>query len=351
MFRRDAAALPVRRTKMRLVHFTTPEAAASIRRQGFLERYRNPVLFGFSFARMGETWAKGHRGDEPIFLELDGGFLDPSGPDDRPADVYRGTTASPRWNALVDSVAQRVGLDWDAPPDARRRKAFADALRVELRRMGVDAVQVGREIVVVDPTKLRVLEKRWWGGYRPTSRDPGAARFMVATPKVLERASVYGGGRTVIEFQPNPYYGVHATNVSAKRRFVEEMIPDLRGVGASDDMIKRQFNAMSRNQGLARIIRLTPSDVVPTSRDLELAERRRLLTSKGLRTGWSDSCRTGPVRYYGRAVADPRGLSVTLADGRTHATLGHFHSHDEARCAGERYAKRTGRTFRFYPPA
>ena len=62
-----------------------------------------------------------------------------------------------------------------------------------------------------------------------------------------------------------------------------------------------------------------------------------------------DPCRTDAAITYGAAwVNDPRGLGVTLYE-RSGRTIGHFHSPEEALCAGRRFERRTGRPFLIYP--
>ena len=195
--------------RVRLVHYTTASAAESIRKSGFVDRYRNRVLFGFSFAPRKTTWSKGHKGDEAVHVEFDGNLVDPSGPDDSPGDVYRGTTTDAEWNALVDAVSKRVGLDWDVTPDDawwKKREVFATSMRRELLRRGVDAVQAGAEIVVVNPAKLRIVEPSWWqrGPFAPdasrrrrTASDPILGMSQLGrgrdwTENLLGRRSPFG---------------------------------------------------------------------------------------------------------------------------------------------------------------
>ena len=165
--RRDpSTSLRVDRVRAELDHYASPEAAKSIREHGFLERYRRPTLIGFSFAPKGETWSKGHRGATTLVRSVfEGNFVDPSGPEDRPIDVFRGTTTTPAWNVLVRKIAKDVSLDWAAEPDDewwRKREALATQLRRELLRRKIDAVQAGGEVIVVNPKSLRVLQPRWW---------------------------------------------------------------------------------------------------------------------------------------------------------------------------------------------
>ena len=173
--RRDpSGSLRVEHARAELDHYASPEAAKSIREHGFLERYRRPTLIGFSFAPKGETWSKGHRGATTLVRSVfEGNFVDPSRPEDRPIDVFRGTTATPAWNAMVSKISDDVGLDWDAEPDDewwRKREELATRLRRELLRRKIDAVQAGGEVIVVNPKSLRVLQPRWWGGQRDRRR-------------------------------------------------------------------------------------------------------------------------------------------------------------------------------------
>lgn len=79
-------------------------------------------------------------------------------------------------------------------------------------------------------------------------------RFTLAQSRTIERASAYGGGRTVVEFVPRPdAYGTFATREAAKRAFAEAFEPELKG--HSDEFIAMHFRVWSRN-GFIRLVRV-----------------------------------------------------------------------------------------------
>lgn len=79
--------------------------------------------------------------------------------------------------------------------------------------------------------------------------------YMVVKPHHVVRAHASEGGRTVTEYRPDPRYGQHVRNVDAKRAFMVVHDPDL--VGMSDDLIRREFDALSRNCGIAKVLRVS----------------------------------------------------------------------------------------------
>lgn len=109
----------------------------------------------------------------------------------------------------------------------------------------------------------------------PGKREPGTAKpsdqrrmqddsrcgetvYMVAKPHHVARAHVADGGGTSTNWLPEPKFGQHAENIDAMRAFVEVIDP--RFVGASDDTIRREFGALSRNCGMAKIVRVSADD-------------------------------------------------------------------------------------------
>lgn len=65
-------------------------------------------------------------------------------------------------------------------------------------------------------------------------------KYTVATPKTTKRASAYGSGnqKTEVEWIPDPdQYGIHTSNLEAKRAIVTLFHPDLKD--SSDVHIKR----------------------------------------------------------------------------------------------------------------
>jgi hypothetical protein len=79
--------------------------------------------------------------------------------------------------------------------------------------------------------------------------------WMVARKTCLSRAHVNGGGVTVVRWDPNPYWGVHPTNLAAKRRYIEEYWPETKG---HSDAFMRQFWRGEPTQAMgAKIVKVT----------------------------------------------------------------------------------------------
>lgn len=51
--------------------------------------------------------------------------------------------------------------------------------------------------------------------------------FVVAKPVVLTRASIGGHGKTTYKWVPDFRYGIHPSNVEAKRAYISELWPIL----------------------------------------------------------------------------------------------------------------------------
>lgn len=83
----------------------------------------------------------------------------------------------------------------------------------------------------------------------------GETVYMVAKPHHVTRVNAVDGGSTSTDWLPEPKFGQHAENIDAKRAFVE--LVDPRFAGASDDTIRREFDALSRNCGMAKIVRVS----------------------------------------------------------------------------------------------
>lgn len=81
-------------------------------------------------------------------------------------------------------------------------------------------------------------------------------QYALTKPRYLERPSVYGEGRAVTEWVREPGFGLFPTNVSAKRAYVEAMLPELAGQNASDDLIRRHFRSFSVNLGQVKVIKV-----------------------------------------------------------------------------------------------
>lgn len=51
--------------------------------------------------------------------------------------------------------------------------------------------------------------------------------FVVAKPVVLTRASIEGHGKTTYKWVPVFHYGIHRSNVEAKRAYIAELWPNM----------------------------------------------------------------------------------------------------------------------------
>lgn len=84
--------------------------------------------------------------------------------------------------------------------------------------------------------------------------------WAVATRRNVQRASAYGGGRTVAVYEPDERYGLHETNVGAKRAFLASWMAGEYRPEWPDDFVAHHFNAQRANIGMAKVVR------IPTSR-------------------------------------------------------------------------------------
>lgn len=92
---------------------------------------------------------------------------------------------------------------------------------------------------------------------------------VIGECKVLERARLTPeglAGTTRLTWVEQPAYGVHRRHVDAKRAWVLAHDPDI-AADASDDFIRRHFDAQRRNLGLARVltrpVQAAPAPAVP----------------------------------------------------------------------------------------
>lgn len=78
------------------------------------------------------------------------------------------------------------------------------------------------------------------------------------SPETYREAVELGYHVPPLPRRPIPKFGRHAESIGAKRAFVE--LVDPRFAGASDDTIRREFDALSRNCGMAKIVRVSARD-------------------------------------------------------------------------------------------
>lgn len=78
-------------------------------------------------------------------------------------------------------------------------------------------------------------------------------KWAIALPKVIQRASIELGGKTIIEYIPRLELGLHESNIAAKRAYLEWMEPDL--IGCDDDFIQLHWRYCV-NTGCAKIVKI-----------------------------------------------------------------------------------------------
>lgn len=76
-------------------------------------------------------------------------------------------------------------------------------------------------------------------------------KWGLAMPRVVQRGNLEGRA-SVVEFVHDVRWGTHATNLDAKRAWVDAM----HATGLSDDHVRRQFRADSSNLGLVKVCKL-----------------------------------------------------------------------------------------------
>lgn len=77
---------------------------------------------------------------------------------------------------------------------------------------------------------------------------------MVAIPHVTQRAKIGGSGKTETVFVAAPYYGIHETNIAAKRAYVTALEPER--ANHPDHLIALQFRSYSQNWKNVKIVRV-----------------------------------------------------------------------------------------------
>lgn len=79
--------------------------------------------------------------------------------------------------------------------------------------------------------------------------------YMVAEPKNLSRQNLDGTGETVTVWVPRESYGTFTSVRAAKVAWMTRLEPEL--VGAAEDFIVMHFDRQMRNQGMAKIVKVS----------------------------------------------------------------------------------------------
>lgn len=78
--------------------------------------------------------------------------------------------------------------------------------------------------------------------------------WAIAKPVVRARAHVTHGGKTVVEHVICESYGLHESNVAAKRAYIVSLEPSL--ADASDDFIRHYWRGVPRRAHDMKIVRV-----------------------------------------------------------------------------------------------
>ena len=84
-----------------------------------------------------------------------------------------------------------------------------------------------------------------------------AALWGIARPVHSSRANAYGGGQTVTSWETDPRYGLHPSNVAAKRAFLAGWLAGEYQPHWDDGFVRLQFDLQRRNIGLAKVVRIS----------------------------------------------------------------------------------------------
>ena len=89
----------------------------------------------------------------------------------------------------------------------------------------------------------------------------GKTMYTVAEVKTKKRTSCYGSGKPELTLVPNPEtFGLHETNIAAKRAAVTFYHPELKG--CPDEHIKRVSKEFFAGNGaIHKVVRFTPEQV------------------------------------------------------------------------------------------
>ena len=89
-------------------------------------------------------------------------------------------------------------------------------------------------------------------------------RYVVGVFHVVKRVHIEQSGKAVGTYIPDPHFGTHDTNIAAKRAWCLTM--GEAQASASDEFVRRQFDAQYRNFGTFRVLKIKNGEVEQVTR-------------------------------------------------------------------------------------